>query len=187
MPSRDILARLKWRLYHACISVDRITWLGAVGRDDNGVRDYLKEHVRNWPEERFRETFGEELGAFLDALCDEGKIDEAVDEIPQFGGWLVQASCRPPVPETVVFWCGRPYTWMLEQKPRILFMYDATLCMTLCRVLLWGKRLQRRAFAEAWRRRTPRQVWPPAWRDAHDTSDVSSPFTLCDLVKGGRS
>jgi hypothetical protein len=186
MPNREIFTRLAWRLYHSCISVDRITWLAAVREGGNGVRDYLKENVRNSPEEQLKKTFGTEQGAFLDALCDEGKIDEAVDEILRLGGWLVQASFRPAAPETVNFWCGRPYTWSREWEPHVLFIYDATLSMALCRVLLWGARLQRHAFAEAWRKRTPGQVWPPAWLDAYDTPGTLKPFTLCDLVKGER-
>lgn len=157
MPERKMFNRLAKRLYYSGISIDRITWLNGVGEDENGVRDYLEDDVLNRAEEMIEETFGKEQGAFLNALYDEGDVDEAVDEILRQDGWLVQASYRQPDPKTITFRDNGPTTWMSAPWLLTHCFYHRDLSIALCKALLWGIRQKRRAFAEARRIQEDRQ------------------------------
>lgn len=150
MPNRNrMFTRLAERLCDYGISIDRITWLTGVGEDDNGVRDYLREEVLDQTEERLGAIFGREQGAFLNVLCEVGKTDEAVDELLLRGGWLVQASFRQPNPKTVNFRDNEPYSWTPSPWLSFHYFHHRNLNVALCKALLWGARLEMRAFAEA--------------------------------------
>ena len=150
MPSRNnMFFRLAERFRDYNISIDRITWLTGIGENDNGARDYLGEEVLDQTEERLKETFGKERGAFLSVLCEEGKTDEAVDELLWRGGWLVQASFRQPDPKTVNFGDNGPYSWTPSPWLSFHYFHHLNLNVALCKALLWGARLEMHAFAEA--------------------------------------
>jgi len=150
MPNRNrIFSRLAEQFQDYNISIDRITWLTGVDGDFNGVRGYLEEEVLDQTAEQLKEIFGKEQGAFLNVLCEEGNTDEAVDELLRRGGWLVQASCRRPDPKTVRFQNNSPYSWTTSPWLSFHYFHHRNLNMALCKALLWGARLERRAFAEA--------------------------------------
>ena len=158
MPSRTrMFSRLAERFQDYNISIDRITWLTGIGENDNGARDYLEEEVLDQTEKRLKETFGKEQGAFLYVLCEEGKTDEAVDELLCRGGWLVQASCRQPDPKTIRFQDNTPYSWTPSPWLSFHYFHHRNLNVALCKALLWGARLEMRAFAEARRIQEGRQ------------------------------
>lgn len=148
-----IFRRMAEQFVEHDISVDRITWISGIGMDDNGVRDYLKDNVLSKDEEGLKKLFGDTIGHYLNELLkDEGGdgVECAVDELLLLDGWIVQVSYREPNPKTVKFVNGdmvsswTPSSWITTE-----LIYSVSLSTALCKALLWGHRLERRAFREA--------------------------------------
>lgn len=152
MPNMDkMFSRMAESFSEHGISVERITWLSGIGMDDCGVRDYLKEEILYEDEKELKSIFGETIGSRLSELLgEEGDgAEDALEELLRMGGWLVQAAYREPDPRTVKFENNRAMSWHLSPGAAVKHIYSDSLCTALCRSLLWGHRLERRAIETA--------------------------------------
>ena len=132
------------------VSIERITLLGAVLIESHDARGYLEDMLSDEDEEGLKAIFGEKKGAYLNEIFADGDGDPgcAVDELLCMNGWLIKAETRPPDPKHVRFKNGRPSSWTSSYSVSGHF-YHSNLTTALCKALLWGFRVERRAFARA--------------------------------------
>lgn len=149
--NNDLLQRIAQKLKEQNITISRILWLDAVGRDFDSVQEDVQEIFEN-SEARIIQSIGRELWNEImpepDEMMDEPGLAE---ELIYRKGWVVEVLFSlPDIRDNIVFKGKKPVSWEQSVVVQSRDYYALTLETALCRALIWTARERRRAFRKAW-------------------------------------